>query len=212
MVVLHDLEPTGQHFKGVAVAFTGVLVNDENIRLSRMPERRLTTSRVVVVDISQLRLRNGVAPRFFSDALLRAGGWPEARLIVAGANPRLKATLTASGVARDVLLVRHVDDAHTYADVRPERVACRLYLTGCHTSIHRAAARVVSSAHAWGAPESIVDDALRVTSQLVRTLSDTLGQRASCSYRPTVKVCGSRSGTSTEEVSVPPADWPSSRA
>jgi hypothetical protein len=62
MVVLHDLEPTGQHLDGDAVALTGVLGNDDNIRLSRVLERRLTESRVVVMDTSQLRLREGVAP------------------------------------------------------------------------------------------------------------------------------------------------------
>jgi hypothetical protein len=167
MAVLHDLEPTQQRAEGVALALSGVLANAENAHLARSLARRLAECRVVVVDTSRLRLHNRAAPTFFSTALIRAGGWPVARLIVAGADPQLKAALLSCGAARDVLLVDDMARAAARAHVRPERVARRLHLSTDRSSVSGAIAAVGSVGQAWAIPAGVTDDARQVVRELV---------------------------------------------
>jgi hypothetical protein len=168
MAVLHDLEPTRQCAHDTTLALSGVLANAEKARLARSLARRLVESRVVVVDTSCLRLHNGVEPTIFSNALIRAGGWPAARLILTGADARLKAALARSGVARDVLLVDDVAHAHTYFHVRPQRVARRLHLTSGRSSIPRAIALVESLGLEWDVPADVIEDSRRTVRELVK--------------------------------------------
>ena len=168
MAVLHDLKPTRQCAGDATLALSGVLANAEKARLARFLARRLVESQVVVVDTSCLRLHNGVEPTIFSNALIRAGGWPAARLILTGADARLKAALARSGVARDVVLVDDLVHAHTYFHVRPQRVARRLHLTSDRSSIRRAITVMESIGLKWDVPADIVEDARRTVRELVK--------------------------------------------
>jgi hypothetical protein len=167
MVILHDVKPARRCAGGVALAVSGVLANAENSHLARSLARQLAESRVVVVDASRLRLHHGVTPTFFSNALMRAGGWPAVRLIVTGADPRLHAALVTCGAARDVLLVDDMAHAWAHAHHRPERVARRLHLSSAQVSVPRAIAVVDSAGIAWAAPASVIEDARRVVRELV---------------------------------------------
>lgn len=167
MAVLHDLEPSRRCAGNIRLALSGVLANAENARLTRCLARRLVESRVVVVDATSLRLHNGVTPTIFSNAMISAGGWPTARLIVAGADARLKVALAKSGVARDILLVDDPAHAHAYTDARPERVARRLHLAGEMSSIPRAVDVIDAIGRDWEISARVIDDARRVVKELV---------------------------------------------
>jgi hypothetical protein len=166
MAVLRDLEPTQRCAGSTTLALSGIVVHAENSHLTRALARRLVQSGIVVVDTSKLRLQSGVVPTFFSNALIRAGGWPAARLILAGVDARLNVALARSGVARDVLLVDDVTRAQPDARIRPGRIVRRLYLSG-RPSVSRAVAVVGSVGLEWAVPAGVVADARQVVGELV---------------------------------------------
>jgi anti-sigma regulatory factor (Ser/Thr protein kinase) len=76
----------------------------------------------VVVDLSALRLEWQPAVELFPAALAAAGGWPVARLVLAGARAKLTMALRAARVPSTVPLVTDLAAALARLDDRPLRV------------------------------------------------------------------------------------------
>lgn len=79
----------------------------------------------VLVDLSEADVLWAPAVELFPTTLAGAGGWPLARLVLAGARPATAAVLRASRVHLAVPVAGTRDDARVLLDVRPQRVARR---------------------------------------------------------------------------------------
>jgi hypothetical protein len=149
----------------ITATLTGTLTSADVPRLRHTLDALLTPARPVILDVTRLRTNCPPAVEALSRSLVAAGGWPTARLVVAGPDPRFRAALRSTGTIRDVVVADDVQDAHLRLHDRPERVRRRLALgpgtaAPARAFVHRACAD-------WGVPH-LAADARRVTTALVR--------------------------------------------
>ena len=138
----------------------GVLHAPEVPYFERALAAALRPGRAVLLDVSDLRLAGTVDVAAFSRALLAAGGWPTARLVLVGAGDRLAAALRRRRAGQDVLLVDDVAQARARLAERPERVSRRVRLPAAADALVAAAGRD------WDVP-GLADRARPVVTQLV---------------------------------------------
>jgi hypothetical protein len=153
-----------------AAVLTGTLTRADPPRLRQALDALLAPSRPVILDVTLLRTSFPPAVEELSRSLLAAGGWPTARLVVAGPDPRFRAALRSTGTIRDVVVVDDVAQAHLHLDDRPERVRRRLALRPAATG--RARAFVDRVCADWDVPH-LADDARGVAAELVRPTRTT---------------------------------------
>jgi hypothetical protein len=128
--------------------------------------KRLRSHARVLVDVSALRARWAPALELFRTTLVRAGGWPVARLVLFGAPPELAEQLRAARIPDVVPLARDEAGAWWLVERRPGCV------TRCHPLARdpgspRLARRLVRAAFRdWGLLGE-PDDAELVTTELV---------------------------------------------
>ena len=120
----------------------------------------------VLVDMSELRLTSTPAVQVFSSALSATGGWPGARLVLFGADPRLAETLRAQQVSATVPLAADQLTARQLLQQRPPTVARHLDLEQELSSPRRARFFVATACRDWHL-DAIRDDAVLVASELV---------------------------------------------
>lgn len=106
----------------------GTLTRSDVPLLRRALDDLLASRHPVLIDVSRLAVPYPPAVGVLSSALLDAGGWPAARLVVVGADARFRAALRSTGTARDVVVADDVHDAASRVHHRPERVRRRLAL------------------------------------------------------------------------------------
>ena len=127
----------------------------------------LAPARPVILDVTRLSTQFPPAVEELSRSLLAAGGWPSARLVVTGPDPRVRAALRSTGTIRDVVIADDVPAAHRRLHERPERVRRRLALRPGTTARGRARAFVDRVCTDWDVPD-LAADARRITAELVR--------------------------------------------
>jgi anti-sigma regulatory factor (Ser/Thr protein kinase) len=135
-------------------------------RARRLLGKLLHDRGAVVVDVSQLRVRWRAAVEIFAGALSEAGGWPVARLVVAGADADLTKDLQSIRVDRTVPVVADLAAASRRLWMRPERVSRQRDLPAVVGSPAAARTLVREACADWDVP-GVVDVATLVVSELV---------------------------------------------
>ena len=181
--LLHDEPGARAHCTGAPFllgTLTGSLTRTDVPRLRHTLDALLTPARPVILDVSRLTVTFPPAVEVLSRTVLAAGGWPAARLVVTGPDPRIRAALRSTGTIRDVVVADHVEQARSRLGDRPERVRRRLALRP-GTAQRRARDFVDRAGADWDVPH-LLPDARRITEQLVRAaggpsvLTVTLGE------------------------------------
>jgi hypothetical protein len=104
------------------------------LRLGTVPDVRRVLGKLlashpeVLVDLVDFRLAWAPGVGVFSSALVTAGGWPAARLVLFGADPRMAAELDRQRVTRTVPLAADLAAARQRLLTRPETVTRHLQL------------------------------------------------------------------------------------
>lgn len=131
----------------------------------------------VVADLAGLRVRRARALEVFPVALAAAGGWPEARLVLTGADAEVRAQLLAQDVTRAVPFVEDPTAAAERLHRRPQRVARHrdFPLTPCAPAEARTLVREVCAD--WRVPGA-ADVAALLASELVSNA--VVHARSSC--------------------------------
>jgi hypothetical protein len=157
----------GRGSRCTTATLAGTLARGDVPQLRHTLDALLAPRWPVVLDVARLRTSFPPAVEELSRSLLAAGGWPAARLVVAGPDPRFRAALRSTGASRDVVVADDVAEAHLRLRDRPERVRRRLTLRPGTAAPGRARAFVDRACADWDVPH-LADDARRVTGELVR--------------------------------------------
>lgn len=120
----------------------------------------------VVADLSAVRLLWAPALQVFPATLAALGGWPNARLVLLGANRELTEAIRAVRIDRVVPLARGWSDAHALIARRPPVVIRYHELPGLPSSPRRARVLIRSACADWQI-EELVSDATIVAGELV---------------------------------------------
>jgi len=151
-----------------ARARLGGVVSRADVRHVRAAVRSvLVDEQSVVLDIADLRLHHPASVGAFSDALTAVGGWPVARLVLVGPQARVRAALTASGVAREVPVAADASSGRARLQSRPDKVTRRLGLRPEPSAPRRASAFVAVAGSAWNVEQFVCEDAAAVATELV---------------------------------------------
>jgi hypothetical protein len=151
-----------------ATARLGGVVSRDNLRHVRAAVTSvLVDEQSVVLDIAGLRLHHPACAGAFSDALAAVGGWPVARLVLVGPQARVRAALTATGVAHEVPVAADVSSGRARLESRPEKVTRRLRLRPEPSAPRRTRAFVAATGSAWNVEQSARQDAAAVATELV---------------------------------------------
>jgi anti-sigma regulatory factor (Ser/Thr protein kinase) len=110
------------------VRLTGELSPGTAPEVRRVVGELLAAYPGVLVDLSDLRLAWPPGADVFSAALAAAGGWPAARMVLFGADPRMAAELDRRGVPGTVPLVADRAAARLRLPTRPDAVVRHLRL------------------------------------------------------------------------------------
>lgn len=108
-----------------SVTLRGELNLGSAVEVRRVLNKLLMDRGSVVVDVSALTVGASSSVAVFPSVLLAAGGWPAARMVLAGPDEPTREVLRAAGVQVTVPLARTRDDALTLLRIRPERVTRR---------------------------------------------------------------------------------------
>jgi hypothetical protein len=150
LIVYEDSPRPGGGSTGVTAALTGVLSSHDVAPQRRAIKELLDRVHAVVLDVAELRIQHGPAVEVLSTALLAAGGWPSARLVVLRPDGRLTAALRTTGVAREVPVADDIDCALATLRARPPRVSRRLWLPPNVAARRRSRGMVSAVCRDWG--------------------------------------------------------------
>jgi anti-sigma regulatory factor (Ser/Thr protein kinase) len=139
------------------------------VSLSVLPvlSKQLLDRGRVIVDLSGATLWSAPAAGLFPTALARAGGWPLARLVLAGPDPSTAKILQLARVHLTVPLARNVDEARVMLAARPPRVVRSHELPCTATTPTLARSLVMLAREDWALPDELCDAALTVTTEFV---------------------------------------------
>lgn len=165
MLTICEQERVGNSTHTVATA-SGVLHRADVCHLERALKAVLLPRHVVLLDVSDLRVPDTRGVTVFSRAILVAGGWPVARMVLIGTDARLRSALCAANTFRDVLVADDLDQARTRVDHRPSRVCRRITLPATPSACRTASAFLDGISRDWGA-QPFVRDAKVVAAELV---------------------------------------------
>ena len=135
--------------------------------IGRVLETHLLDRGRVVVDLSRAEVPQDLAVGLFPAALAGAGGWPQARLVLARADAPTTRTLQAARVHLTVPVATTLDEAGALLDVRPTRVARDHALPYDPIAPALARASVASACEDWGLDGDAHDAAASVVTELV---------------------------------------------
>lgn len=117
---------------------SGMLSLDSARSISLMLAKALAETGRVLVDVSGLRIADVAAAQVFPSVLARMGGWPESRLVLFAARPKLTRTLEDLRVTLKVPLAADETAARLLLSRRPPVVARTVDLDDAPESARRA--------------------------------------------------------------------------
>jgi anti-sigma regulatory factor (Ser/Thr protein kinase) len=129
----------------------------------------------VVVDLSDASVQWAPVVELFPATLAGVGGWPLARLALAGPDPTATAILRASRVHLTVPVAKTRDEARTLLDLRPPRVARRHEMPCALTAPGLARSFVASMCDDWQLDVGLRDAARMVATELVSNAVEHAG-------------------------------------
>jgi anti-sigma regulatory factor (Ser/Thr protein kinase) len=151
----------------VVIRLRGNLTLHDVPRVRDAVVKLLVNTGRVVIDLSGLRCRRSALVTVFPTALVLAGGWPVARLVMFGATKALRPLLASAGAPRTVPLAEDLAAACALLEQRPAQLRryCDLPL---HLSAPGAARMFARQTCAfWSLPELVTELAELVSSELV---------------------------------------------
>ena len=132
----------------------------------------------VIVELSGASLRSTSAVELFRAALAEVGGWPLARLVLAGADRETSMILRASRVHLTVPLALDVAQARLLLAIQPPRVV-RSHVLPCTSTAPMLARSLVALVNEdWELPDDLYEGTMAVTTELVSNA--VLHARTSC--------------------------------
>lgn len=150
----------------------GALTLETSSRLFETLVKLLADPGRVLVELSALRCDDVSALEVFPAALTLCGGWPDARLVLAGAAAELAGTLRVLQIGRVVPTADTLDTAAARLDMRPERVSRRWDLPDTPVAARLARCGVRSACVDWGIDEEMCEDAAMIATELVSNAVD----------------------------------------
>ena len=129
----------------------------------------------VVVDLSEATVPWGSPAQLFPTTLAEAGGWPLARLVLAGADPLTARILRAARVHLTVPLAATITEARLLLDARPPRVAAQHELPCAPAAPLLARLAVASVCEEWELDDGLHDGAATVATELVTNAVEHAG-------------------------------------
>ena len=151
-------------------------------------DKALRDSTCVLVDVTGLRLVQGMCGQVFPAALTRAGSWPWAKLALFGAAPGLGGALRGHRITSAVPLAADLGSAWVTVRQRPDRVRIHRQFAPAPMEPSRVRAAVRDAAVAWQMSEDLRELAVLVTNELVTNAIEHAGTRCAMSLE---LACGS---------------------
>jgi anti-sigma regulatory factor (Ser/Thr protein kinase) len=151
----------------VLVVHGGLSSASANLTLRPALRKHLLDRGRVVVDLSEATVQWAPVAQLFPAALAGTGGWPLARLVLAGPDPTVAAILRAARVHLAVPVARNRDEARVLLDVRPQRVARKHEVPCAAAAPGLARTFVTSMCDDWDLDLGLGDAAMTVVTELV---------------------------------------------
>lgn len=126
----------------------------------------LKTGRALI-DLSSLHCGQAELLTVFPTALVRAGGWPAARLVVFGADATLRLMIDSADITDLVPVANDLPSARALLSQRPVRVEHERHLPLHHSAPATARLSLRQTCTAWSLSEAVMDTAELVVSELV---------------------------------------------
>jgi anti-sigma regulatory factor (Ser/Thr protein kinase)/anti-anti-sigma regulatory factor len=158
----------------------------------------------VVIDVSSLHSSQAAFVTVFPTALAAAGGWPSARLVLFGAQPRLCSMLVAARIAETVPLVADLASAVAILEERPPLVRRHRNLPCYDTAPSTARRFVRETCELWQLPPTVREVAELVATELVTNAVE----HAHSSSRFTLTLTGSAFGVAVRDYCPSPIPRP----
>lgn len=114
-----------------------------------------------------MRCRQPALVTVFPTALALAGGWPEAQLVVFGADATLRLMIDSAGITDLVPMANDLPSARALLPLRPLRVQHERHLPLHHSAPATARLCVRQTCTAWSLPQAVVEEAEFVATELV---------------------------------------------
>ena len=173
--LLYAIQDEGDH---VVLGVQGELSLDTAGQLRTLLDKLLLDRGQVIVDLAALRLRWRPTVGLFPTALAAAGGWPAARLVLAGADSTMTAALRAARVPLSVPLAVELSRAAPLLLPRPTRVSASRDLPRSAEAPRWARSLIMMKREDWAAPPLTAqfwDDAALVATELVTNAVEHAG-------------------------------------
>jgi anti-sigma regulatory factor (Ser/Thr protein kinase) len=129
----------------------------------------------VIVDLSEATVQWAPVVELFPATLAATGGWPLARLALAGPDSAAAAILRASRVHLTVPVAGSREEARVLLDVRPPHVARRHELPCAETAPNLARSFVASMCDDWELDTGLRDAAWTIVTELVSNAVEHAG-------------------------------------
>jgi anti-anti-sigma regulatory factor len=144
----------------------GSLGHDTAPEVQRAITKALLDSGRVVLDLENARIVHPSRAPTIATALEKAGGWPQARLVLCAGTPAMVGTLTRSSVTKTVPHAPTVDAAVTLLDIRPPLVRRTATMDPQPYAMRQSRALVDELGESWDLPIPTVDATRLVINEL----------------------------------------------
>ncbi|MGH3874819.1 MAG: ATP-binding protein [Pseudonocardiaceae bacterium] len=164
-----------EEFNHVMVRLTGQLSLRTIPRVRQITTKSLLGAGRVIINVTGLYSFKAAFVTVFPAALDASGGWPSARLVLFGADARLRSMLVSGRIADMVPLAADLASAVEILEVRPPQVRCHRDLPFCNTAPSVARMLVRTACDAWLLPSTAREIAELACTELVTNAVEHAG-------------------------------------
>lgn len=190
------------------VRLSGVLCADTSASARARLAALLRDADCVVVDLDGVEIAHPAVLAVLASALLDAGGWPVAKLVVLDPRPAARRALTEAGVDRLVVVASAADGAGAACTTRPPEVRATWTLPAADTTPSRARQLLGERLRMWGCPAPSVADAVQLVNELVTNVVEHADTEARITVHldDGVLLCSVRDHSASPPVPRPPGE------
>ena len=193
---------------GTVVRMGGLLCADTSASARARLTGLLRDADCVAVDLDGVEIAHPAVLAVLASALLDAGGWPEARLVVRDPRPAARRALTEAGVDRLVVVASAAERADEACTTRPAEVRATWTLPAADTTPSLARQLLGERLRLWGCPAPAVADAVQLVNELVTNAVEHAGTEARITAHldDDVLLCSVRDHSAAPPVRRPPGE------
>ena len=193
---------------GTVVRLSGVLCADTSAAARARLASLLRDADCVVVDLDGVEIAHPAVLAVLASALLDAGGWPVAKLVVLDPRPAARRALTEAGVDRLVVVASAADGAGAACATRPPEVRATWTLPAVDTTPWRARQLLGDRLRLWGCPARFVAEAVQLVNELVTNVVEHAATEAriTAHLEDDVLICSVRDHSAEPPVPRRPGD------